>query len=162
MITVGSVLFAKCCVGDRAFMRTGYDFEGYVMRKCPVCVGLPKPTHPRVKEVDPLQMTEITVEEARTSEPPAPPPATAAPPPPATAAPPPPAAAATPAPPPATSAPPPPAAATPAPPPTVTGAVPVATKEDEEDEINEDEEEDDEEEEFDFDAYEEAEALGRL
>ena len=154
MITVGSVLFAKCCVGDRAFMRTGYDFEGYVMRKCPVCVGLPKPTHPRVKEVDPLQMTEITVEEARTSEPPAPPPATAAPPPPP--------AAATPAPPPATSAPPPAAAATPAPPPTVTGAVPVATKEDEEDEINEDEEDDDEEEEFDFDAYEEAEALGRL
>ncbi|XP_066365415.1 uncharacterized protein [Miscanthus floridulus] len=137
-ITAGSVLFAKYCVGDKAFMRTGYDFEGYVMRKCPVCVGLPKRTHPHVMEVGPLEI-EIgvaTVEGA--SEPPAPAAAAA-------------------------SAPPPPSAATPAPPPAaVAVAVPVAAKEEEEeeDEDNKDGEEDDDDEEFDFEAFEAAEALG--
>ncbi|CAD6333798.1 unnamed protein product [Miscanthus lutarioriparius] len=103
-ITAGSVLFAKYCVGDKAFMRTGYDFEGYVMRKCPVCVGLPKRTHPHVMEVGPLEIEigVVTVEGA--SEPPARPAA-------------------------ASSAPPP-SAATPAPPPpAVAVAVPVAAKE---------------------------------
>jgi hypothetical protein len=141
-ITAGSVLFAKYCVGDRAFMRTGYDFEGYVMRKCPVCVGLPKRTHPHVIEIGPIQV-EAVVEDARASEPPPPAPATIAAPPP-----PPPVAIAAPAPPPPP--------ATTAPPPPVAVAVPAAAKEEEEDEdeVNDGEEDD---EEFDFEA---AEALG--
>jgi hypothetical protein len=129
-IMAGSVLFAKYCVGDRAFMRTGYDFEGYVMRKCTVCVGLPKRTHPHVIEIGPIEV-EAVVEDARASEPPPPPAAIAAP------------------------APPPPAPATTPPPPPVAVAVPAAAKEEEdEDEVNDGEEDDDE---FDFEA---AEALG--
>jgi hypothetical protein len=130
-ITAGSVLFAKYCVGDRAFMRTGYDFEGYMMRKCPVCVGLPKQTHPHVIEIGPIEV-EGVVEDARASEPPPPPPAIAAPTPPA------------------------PAPTAPAPPLPVAVAVPAAAKEEEEDndEVNDGEDDD---EEFDFEA---AEALG--
>ena len=135
-ITAGSVLFAKYCVGDKAFMRTGYDFEGYVMRKCPVCVGLPKRTQPHVMEVGPLEIEigVVTVEGA--SEPPAAPAAA--------------------------SYAPPPSAATPAPPPAVAVAVPVAAKEEdeEEDEDNKDWEEEEDHEEFDFEAFEAAEALG--
>ncbi|KAL6877183.1 hypothetical protein ACP4OV_012854 [Aristida adscensionis] len=39
-LTAASVAFGQLCVGRRAFMRTGYDVEGYVMRKFSTCLGV--------------------------------------------------------------------------------------------------------------------------
>nr|ACG49005.1 hypothetical protein [Zea mays] len=71
LLTVASVLFSHYCVGDRAFMRTGYDFEGYVMRKFAVCVdsGLPKRAHHDIKNTNPHEVRVEVVEEVHASEP---------------------------------------------------------------------------------------------